>query len=305
MKKFFLNLILIPLLGISLATQTAAAKMLTSIGSDTLEHLMEDWSEAYQKKYPDIEFSISAAGSSTAPPALTDSTADFAPMSRKMKSNEIQAFEQKYGYKPTAIRVAIDALAVFVSEDNPVQGLSIEQVDAIFSANRKCGAENEIIDWGDLGGPSGVQIDLYGRNDQSGTYGYFSKRALCKGRFSPRVAELSSSDEIVDRVAQSPTAMGYSGIGYTKPGVRAVPLTKRPGGDFIEATPENAVKGKYPLSRFLYIYVNKQPGKLLSREQRDFLGIVLSEAGQKIVANHGFISLPEKTINREKQKADS
>ncbi|MEM7540967.1 MAG: phosphate ABC transporter substrate-binding protein PstS family protein, partial [Pseudomonadota bacterium] len=239
---------------------------LNSVGSDTLANLMTLWAESFKRFYPNVNIQIQAAGSSTAPPALTQSTSNLGPMSRKMKSKELQAFETKHGYKPTAIPVAIDALAVYVHKDNPVTGLSIAQVDAIFSATRKCGYEKDISTWVDVGltGDWSVRpLQIYGRNSVSGTYGYFKKAALCKGDYKDVVNEQPGSASVVQSVTKSLNGIGYSGIGYRTSGVRAVPLAKKHGGEFIEATPKNAVSGAYPLGRVLYVYVNKHPPKPL------------------------------------------
>lgn len=270
---------------------------ISSVGSDTLANLMTLWAEEYKRQYPNVNIQIQAAGSSTAPPALTEGTSNLGPMSRKMKSKEIAAFEKKYGYKPTAIPVAIDALAVFVNKDNPIKGLTIPQVDAIFSKNRKCGYPHDITRWGQLGlkGALGnAAIQLYGRNSVSGTYGYFKKHALCKGDFRDSVNEQPGSASVVQSVSTSINAIGYSGIGYLTSGVRAVPLAKKAGQPFVPATTENAISGKYPLARFLYIYVNKKPGEPLPPIVREFLKMVLSKQGQEVVVKDGYIPLPEK-----------
>ncbi|MGD8927064.1 MAG: phosphate ABC transporter substrate-binding protein PstS family protein, partial [Thioalkalispiraceae bacterium] len=246
---------------------------ISSVGSDTLANLMTLWAEDFKKLYPNVNVQIQAAGSSTAPPALTEATSNLGPMSRKMKSKELAAFEKKYGYKPTAIPVAIDALAVYVNKDNPIQGMSIKQVDAIFSSTRKCGGSADITKWGQLGlkgAWANRDIQIYGRNSVSGTYGYFKKKALCKGDYKNTVNEQPGSASVVQSVTASINGIGYSGIGYKTSGVKAVPLTKK-GGDFIEATPDNAVKGTYPLARFLYIYVNKAPNKPLAPLEREFI----------------------------------
>ena len=239
---------------------------LSSVGSDTLANLMTLWAESFRKFYPSVNVQIQAAGSSTAPPALIEGTSNFGPMSRKMKSKESEAFEAKYGYKATPIPVAIDALAVFVNKDNPIEGLDIKQVDAIFSATRKCGGKSDILTWGDAGvkgSLSSQQIQLYGRNSVSGTYGYFKKKALCKGDYKNNVNEQPGSASVVQGVTKSINGIGYSGIGYKTSGVKTVALSKN-GSDFIPATPEAAVSGKYPLGRFLWVYVNKAPNKDLS-----------------------------------------
>ena len=275
---------------------------LSSVGSDTLANLMTLWAEDFKRVYPSVNIQIQAAGSSTAPPALTEGTSSLGPMSRKMKSKEIEAFEKKYGYKPTAIRVAIDALAVYVHKDNPVKGLSIPQVDAIFSSTRKCGNDRDIANWGDVG-LSGAwaarSIQLYGRNSVSGTYGYFKKKALCKGDFKSTVNEQPGSASVVQSVSSSINGIGYSGIGYKTSGVRAVPLSKKPGEAVVEATPENAIAGTYPLSRFLYVYVNKHPNKPLAPIEREFLKLVLSQQGQQVVVKDGYIPLPASVVEKE------
>ncbi len=272
---------------------------LSSVGSDTLANLMTLWAESFKRSYPNVNIQIQAAGSSTAPPALTEATSNFGPMSRKMKSKEIAAFEDRYGYKPTAIPVAIDALAVYVNKDNPVQGMSIPDVDAVFSSTRKCGTDKDITKWGALGLTDNWKnrdIQIYGRNSVSGTYGYFKKKALCKGDYKNNVNEQPGSASVVQSVSSSVNGIGYSGIGYKTSGVRAVPLTKKAGGQYIEATPENAVSGKYPLSRFLYVYVNKHPNKELAPLDKEFIKLVLSKQGQEIVIKDGYIPLPKKVV---------
>jgi phosphate transport system substrate-binding protein len=253
---------------------------LSSVGSDTLANLMTLWAEEFKREYPNVNIQIQAAGSSTAPPALTEATSNIGPMSRKMKDKEISAFEKKYGYKPTAIPVAIDALAVYVHKDNPIKGMTIADVDAVFSSTRKCGGGKDFTTWGDAGLSGSWKdrsIQIYGRNSVSGTYGYFKKKALCKGDYKNNVNEQPGSASVVQSVSGSLNGIGYSGIGYKTSGVRAVALTKKAGTPFVEATPENAVNKKYPLSRFLYIYVNKQPNKPLAPLEREFIKLVLSK----------------------------
>ena len=273
---------------------------LSSVGSDTLNNMMTFWAEDFKKYYPNVNIQIQGAGSSTAPPALTEGTANLGPMSRLMKDQEIQAFEKKYGYKPTAVGVAIDALAVFVNKDNPVKGLNLTQVDSIFSATRKCGGP-DATRWGDVGltGTWATRpLQLYGRNSVSGTYGYFKEHALCKGDFRTGVNEQPGSASVVQSVAGGQSAIGYSGIGYITSGVRAVPLAKD-GTNYVEASPANALSGKYPLSRMLYVYVNKAPNKPLGPMETQFLLMVLSKQGQKTVEKDGFVALPAALAKRE------
>lgn len=286
------------------AKTSGVAGNLSSVGSDTLANLMTLWAEAFKRNYPNINIQIQAAGSSTAPPALTEGTANLGPMSRTMKDKELEAFEKKFGYKPTAIPVAIDALAVFVHKDNPIDGLTIEQVDAIFSSTRTCGSNQDVASWGDLG-LSGVwaprSIQLYGRNSVSGTYGYFKSKALCKGDFRNNVNEQPGSASVVQAVSSSLNGIGYSGIGYTTSSVRALPLAKKAGQPFVEATSDKAVSGDYPLARFLYVYVNKAPNKPLSPLTREFLKLVLSREGQEVVVKDGYIPLPAQVVEKQLQ----
>jgi phosphate transport system substrate-binding protein len=273
---------------------------LSSVGSDTLANLMTLWAEDFKRHYPNVNVQIQAAGSSTAPPALTEGTSNLGPMSREMKDNEIEAFEKKQGYKPYGIPVAIDALAVFVHKDNSIKGLSMEQLDAVFSSTLKCGANEQVNKWGQLGmeGPwQNRDIQLYGRNSVSGTYGYFKEKALCNGDFKNGVNEQPGSASVVQSVSTAVNAIGYSGIGYRTASVRMVPLSKN-GADYVEPSAENAISGEYPLSRFLWIYVNKAPNKPLSPIDAEFVKLMLSKEGQEIVAKDGYVPLPASVVER-------
>ena len=283
---------------------TGVSGNLSSVGSDTLANLMTLWAENYKKEYPNVNIQIQAAGSSTAPPALTEGTANLGPMSRKMKDNELQAFEQKYGYKPTAIPVAVDALAVFVHKDNPIKHLTMAQVDAIFSSTRLCGAKADVKTWGDLGVTGDLAnkpVQLFGRNSVSGTYGYFKEEALCKGDYKPNVNEQPGSASVVQSISSTLNAIGYSGIGYRTASVRAVPLVNKKG-EVEEANETNALSGKYPLARFFYVYVNKAPNKPLSPLDAEFVKLVLSQQGQQVVVKDGYIPLPAKVVEKTKKE---
>jgi phosphate transport system substrate-binding protein len=278
---------------------------LSSVGSDTLANLMTLWAEEFKRVYPNVNVQIQAAGSSTAPPALTEGTSNLGPMSRLMKDNEVQSFEQRHGYKPTPVAVAIDALAVFVHKDNPIAGLTLQQTDAIFSSTRTCGGAEDIVNWGqlDLPGAWGSRgIQLYGRNSVSGTYGYFKQHALCKGDFKNTVNEQPGSASVVQSVSSSLNGIGYSGIGYTTSSVRAVSIASEADKPFVEATPDNAINGTYPLARFLYVYVNKVPGEQLDPITLQFLTMVLSRQGQEVVVKDGYIPLPAVVSARELSK---
>ena len=270
-----------------------------SIGSDTLNNLMTLWAEGFRKQYPNVKIQIEGKGSSTAPPALIEGTAQLGPMSRKMKGKEQDKFEAKFGYKPTAFPVAIDALAVYVNKDNPIEGMTMEQVDAAFSKTRRRGYNKDVNTWADLGmnGPwKTTPLSLYGRNSASGTYGFFKKKVLKNGDYKDQVKEQPGSASVVQGVTEDRAGMGYSGIGYKTSGVRAIPLAAKQGKPFVEPTFANASKGTYPLARFLYVYVNKSPGKALPPLVHEFLKFVYSKEGQAVVIKDGYFPLSAELI---------
>ncbi|MGH7185182.1 MAG: PstS family phosphate ABC transporter substrate-binding protein [Pseudomonadota bacterium] len=272
-----------------------------SIGSDTLNNLMTLWAEGFNAQYPNVKIEIEGKGSSTAPPALIAGTAQFGPMSRPMKPSEIDEFEKKFGYRPTPVSVAVDALAVFVHTVNPIECLTMKQVDAIFSKTRKGGLDTDIATWGDLGLSgewAAKPISLYGRNSASGTYGYFKEHALFKGDYKDSVKEQPGSSAVVQGVATDRFAIGYSGIGYKTADVRAVPLAKKEGA-CIEATAEQAYAGRYPLARFLYIYTNKDPNQPLDPARAEFLKYVLSKQGQQVVIKDGYFPVTAAVVNKD------
>lgn len=274
------------------ATVSGVSGNLNSVGSDTLNNLMTFWAEGFQAVYPSVNIQIEGKGSGTAPTALTEGIAQLGPMSREMKSTEIDAFEKKYGYKPTGIKVAIDALAVFVHKDNPVTGLTLQQVDSIFSSTFKAGGKN-IATWDQAGVAAwaGKPISLYGRNSASGTYGFFKEHTLKKGDYKATVKEQAGSSGVVQGVGSDLTGIGYSGIGYVNSSVKALPLGEK-ADKLIPPTYEYALSGDYPLSRFLMVYVNKKPGQPLDTLTLEFVKFVMSKQGQEIVVKDGYFPLP-------------
>ena len=275
---------------------------LNSIGSDTLNNLMTLWAEGFRKQYPNVKIQIEGKGSSTAPPALIEGTAQLGPMSRKMKGKEMDAFEAKFGYKPTPFPVAVDALAVYVNKDNPIKGMSIAQVDAAFSKTRRQGYKEDIKTWGQLGLKGALTktpISLYGRNSASGTYGFFKKKVLQNGDYRDQVKEQPGSASVVQGVTEDRAGMGYSGIGYRTSGVRAIPLSMKDGEAFVEPTFVNASKGTYPLARFLFVYVNKAPNTPLSPIVKEFLKFVYSREGQNVVIKDGYFPLSASFITKQ------
>jgi phosphate transport system substrate-binding protein len=278
---------------------------LNSIGSDTLNNLMTLWAEKFNKMYPNVKIQIEGKGSSTAPPALISATAQLGPMSRAMKGSEIDEFEKKFGYKPTQVRVAVDALAVFVNKDNPLACMTMQQIDGAFSKSRRSGFKENVKTWGQLGLTgdwASRPVSLFGRNSASGTYGFFKEVVLKNGDYKDEVKEQPGSASVVQGVTVDRYAMGYSGIGYATAGVKALPIAAKQGDKCHPATPEEAYAGTYPLARFLYVYVNRAPGKPLDPLVGEFLKLVLSREGQEVVVKDGYFPLPAKIEQEELAK---
>jgi len=277
---------------------------LSSVGSDTMNNLMTLWGEAFAKMYPNVKIQVEGKGSSTAPPALIAGTAQFGPMSRAMRGTEIDQFEAKFGYKPTQLRTSYDALAVYVNKDNPLDKATLAEVDGVFSKSRRRGAKN-VTTWGQLGLTgdwASRPISLYGRNSASGTYGFFKEHALLNGDYKDTVKEQPGSASVVQGVTADRFGMGYSGIGYKTSGVKNLALAEKAGGAYSSGSYEDVVSGKYPLHRFLYIYVNRAPGKPLDPVVREFLKLVFSREGQEIVVKDGYYPLPAKIVQEELAK---
>ncbi|MFA0439988.1 phosphate ABC transporter substrate-binding protein [Vibrio sp. 10N.286.49.C2] len=277
---------------------------LSSVGSDTLSGMTTLWLEEFKTIYPNVNAQIQASGSSTAPPALAEGTAQFGPMSRAMRLQEVTAFEREYGYKPTALSVAIDAIGIFVHKDNPIKGLNFEELDSIFSATLRCGALESVQTWSDLGVESSWSqrpIQMFGRNSVSGTYGFFKKNALCGGDFKRNVNEQPGSASAVQSVASSVNTIGYSGIGYKVSDARLLPIAKY-GKQYVYPHRENVLSGDYPLSRYLYIYVNKNPNKPLEPIEEAYIRYIYSQEGQQIVEQDGYVPLTRSFVEHELSK---
>jgi len=272
-----------------------------SVGSDTMNNLMTLWAEGFRKMYPNVQIEIEGKGSSTAPPAMISGTATFGPMSRAMKEKEIDAFEANFGYKPTALPSAIDMLAVYVHKDNPIEHLTLQQVDGIFSKSRKGGQQQDVVLWGDLGLTgewANKPLSLYGRNSASGTYGYFKDHALFGGDYKDSVKEQPGSSSVVQGVATDRYAIGYSGIGYKTADVRAVPLAKDASSKVVPAEPEFAYTGEYPLGRYLYLYVNYKGGVELDPLRKEFVRFVFSRQGQEETIKDGYYPVSARIAER-------
>ena len=286
--------------------QPGVAGKITSVGSDTLANLMTFWSQEFKTLYPQVKFQIQASGSSTAPPALIEGTATIGPMSRELKPSEIRDFTRRHGYPPLVLKVAMDAIAIFVERQNPLAGITLKQVDSIFSQTQYCGGDGIIDNWQQLGIKDSqyqLPLSIYGRNSVSGTYGVFKIMALCDGDFRRVVNELPSSASVVLSVASSKNAIGYTAYGYKTAGVRALPLGKNKDA-FIPLTIDTVRNETYPYTRYLYLVVNKKPGHPLPTLEREFLRFVLSRQGQQQVIRDGYFPIRDDVLLRQRRLLD-
>lgn len=287
-----------PVKEVALPTYTAERPVsgeLKSEGSDSMEPLMALWSQDFKKFQPRITTNFICKGSATAPRALVDGRVILGQMSREMNEQELAAFQSKYGYAPTRIAVAMDALVVYVNANNPVKQLHLEEVDAIFSTTRKGGAKTDILTWGDLGlGGDWKQreIQTYGRDENSGTRAWFKEHVMKKGDFKPTLKAYMDQFAVVEAPAVDGGGISYGPLQYANKLVKGVPLAGFKSDHFVEPTLENIQKAAYPLTRFLYIYVNKAPGKDLDPAVKEFLRFVLSKEGQAGAASFGALALP-------------
>jgi phosphate transport system substrate-binding protein len=280
---------------------------LSVVGSDTLSVVMSNWSSGFSEIQPGARFHLEAKGSHTGPLALTAGTAQLAPMSREMKAREVDAFTERYGYPPTALRVGLDALALVVHKDNPLQSLTLEQIDALFSKGRKRGYREDLTSWGQLGAGgewAGRKVALYGRNTLSGTHSFFKEMVLREGEFKDDLREQPGNAAVVSAVSRDLAAIGYCGLGYAGSEVKKLRVAERKGDEAIEAQADAVYDGSYPLARTLFIYINRAPGKAVPSAVREFCRYILSREGQAEVARTGFIPLPASAVKEELKKLD-
>jgi len=268
---------------------------LHSTGSDTLNSLMTQLATHFTQLYPQVTIQIQGSGSSTAPTALIQGTASLAPMSRQMRQSERQEFEQQYGYPPLELPIALDLIAVFVNKDNPLTRISLIELDAMYSVSQYQSAGVSIRRWGDLGLEGRLRdqsIALFGRNAASGTYGFFRDFVLLGGDFRPQVSEQPGSAAVVRSISRSLNGLGYSGLGAASADVKPLAISIHPTDEAIFPTANNALEQRYPLARFLYLYLNHPPSKPLSPLHAEFIRMLYSNTGQSILMQEGFIALP-------------
>ncbi len=268
---------------------------LSSTGSDTLHNMMMLWRREFVARHPQLNLQIQSSGSATAPVALVEGTANLGPMSRPMLMAEQARFRRRFGYEAYAVPVALDMLAIYVHQDNPLQAISMAELAAVYAQNRRCAGHPAVNHWGDLG-LTGVwqtrSIAAYGRNPASGTYAFFRQKALCNDDFRQKVGQLPGAAAVVRAVSLSINGLGYSGVGQQIAGVKMLAVSATPEGPALYPTAEHALSGAYPLARVLYIYLNKAPQQPLPAAEREFIRFILSPYGQQLLQSDGLIPIP-------------
>ncbi|MFN3191042.1 MAG: PstS family phosphate ABC transporter substrate-binding protein [Aureliella sp.] len=277
------------------ATVRLESKRLKAVGSETMSGVMRQWIEGFQKVHSGIAFEVDSKGSNNAFPALIRGQADWGLMSRSPRRSEVAEFKERFGYEPLVIPTAIDLMAVYVHRSNPINQISLPELDAIFSGTRRLGARRRASFWGDFTTEASYQrqpIECYGRNSVSGTFEFFQENVLARGDFGPWVNQLSSSARVVESVSERPNSIGYSAIVFQSDSVKPLAIAAERGGKAVEPNSENAYNGSYPLARFLYLLLNRDPVQGLSETQTEFLRFVFSRQGQEVVKKIGFVPLP-------------
>jgi phosphate transport system substrate-binding protein len=292
-----------------------------SVGADTMEELTKLWIAGFSKVQPGATFTMDAKASGTAVPALTDGKADIGPCAREVLPPELGPFQKKFGYEPFAVRVAsgsyrtpgkTHAIAFLVNKDNPIEKVTFSQLDAVFSTTRRHGGKEDIRTWGQLGLKgewADKPIALWGLIRPNGIANFIQARVMANGEYKSGINErttvgsLAALDAIAQGVAADRYAIGYAGFGNLIPGVKAVALAENDGGPYYKGTFDEVVTHTYPLSRHIYVYINRGPNQPIDPKIREFLDYILSKDGQDAVVKEGiFLPLSASAVKQERAR---
>ena len=302
---------------------TKLSGSLKMVGPDVMVNLMKLWVGKFEEVNPDVKVAIESVAPGASIAGLTDGSAQLAPAARELFPAETAPFEQKYGYQPYAIRAGVgsyrtpgktSALAFFVNKENPIENLSMAQLDAIYSSTRRRGYKNDITTWGQLGVKgewADKPIVAYEVKRPNGQSAFLGERVLANGEYKDGIRALPPSGagnvfkEIVERITADRYAIGYATFADATPGVKPLGLSETEGGPYFKGTFDEVASMKYPLSRFIYIFVNRPPGKPLDRLLREFLNFVLSREGQDALVKEGFfLPLSAEFVRNERTKLE-
>jgi len=260
--------------------------LLQNKGSDTLVNVAQAWAETYRTVKPSVAIAVSGGGSGTGIAALINGTVDIANSSRDIHDDEKGQVKSHTGKEAVEHQVARDAIVVFVHASNPAKTLTMEQLACIYGEKGACDT------WTSVGvevpGCADQKIIRVSRQSNSGTYEYFRESVLGKTTdFKLGSRDMQGSKDVVDLVSKTPCAIGYSGMGYGTHDVHQVCIAKDSSTPCVAPNAETAKSGEYPLSRSLYMYTLGEP----QGDVKDYLAWILSPAGQKIVADNGFVPI--------------
>jgi len=297
---------------------------LVSIDSEWMDEVMKSWIEGFVKLYPRVSIKSlkrDTAGAMGVEPALTDGRIQIAPVSRELMPFEIERFKKKFGYEPLAIRVGLGsyraadrvrAITFYVNESNPLKQITLAQLDAVFCTGRKRGFKDDIITWGQLGMTgewADKEILPLGLQQPEGTGNFVRLRVCLDGEFKKGIHELKPGlpvkglDRLVKIIADNPSAIGYAGFGNLKAGTKSLAIAETESGPYLTGTFEEVASSRYPLTRFVHIYINRIPGTPLDPKVKEFLKYVLSREGQQAVEREGILlPLPANLAEQELAK---
>ena len=264
-----------------------------SVGSSTLTTLLNRWSEEFRRIHPRVDLDITGGGSSAALRPLIAGTSDFAPMSRELNARELASVKERWGYEPLRLTVALDAVAVYVNKDNPLRSLDLRQLDALYSIAPKRGGTRPVT-WGELGvsGPLATrEIALYGPRRTHGIYSVFRTMVMQEAGYRVEMQSEPVSSAIVQAPGSDETAIAFASRFFSTRRTRQLAIAEAPGKQAFAPTAKNIASGAYPLSRKLYLYVNKPPGGAMPAHVAEFLRYVCSRQGQEVLARDGGIAL--------------
>jgi phosphate transport system substrate-binding protein len=292
------------------------------VGADVMDEICLGWAKIYREAYPRLSVTLDLRASGAGAPGLISGKGDLAPVGREMLPAEEKAFVDKFGYEPFRIRVATGSVGslgktatsiVLVDKDNPIKGLSLAQLDAIYSTTRKRG-DADIKTWGDLGlsGDWATRpIHKYGLKSPNGIEWFFKIEVMQMGDYKNDIEFVKGRgfthafNVAAEDMAQHPGGITYALLANVTPNVKVVPLSAKDGGPYLAPTLENVYAHKYPLSRYVYLYVNRKPGTALEPKVKEFLKMVLSRQGQDVVAKEGvYIPLLPEVVKEELAKLD-
>ncbi len=264
-------------------------------GSNTLSHVAAVWIASFEQFYPDAKITVEVNGSRAAVADVKAGSTDIGLLSRRVREDEINTFHKSFGYPPTVLTPCLERTAIYVHKDNPIKGLTLAQLDAIFSSECRRGAEQPCRTWKQLGlkgGGASQPIVAHGRTKETGSQVFMQEAVLLGGTMRDDMQTHESNVDLVKAIAKNPGAIGFAGLSYALPGVRAVPLTVEDGGDFVAIDSPEADRGAYPLVRRLQLVVKHDPQHDLRPIEREFIKYVFSTQGQEDVVKAGFQAIP-------------